>query len=68
MKKRFFFRRPDRYSFDMWVAVNDERHEANFLASMVRKGYEIVDPETYSAEVSMFTPYKKKRLAYGPRP
>jgi hypothetical protein len=67
MKKRFFFRRPDRYSFDMLVAISDDRHEANFISSMIRKGYEVVDTATYTAERLEFAPYKKKRLAYGYR-
>jgi hypothetical protein len=67
MKKRFFFRRPSQFSFDMVVTINDDRHEANFLASMVRKGYEIVDTETYRAECAMFAPFRKTRLSYGGR-
>lgn len=67
MKKRFFFRRPNQYSFDMWVAINDDKHEANFIASMVRKGYEVVDTETYRAECAMFAPFRSKRLSYGGR-
>lgn len=67
MKKRFFFRRPSQFSFDMVVTINDDKHEANFLASMVRKGYEIVDTETYRAECAMFAPFRKTRLSYGGR-
>jgi hypothetical protein len=51
----------------MVVTINDDRHEANFLASMVRKGYEIVDTETYRAECAMFAPFRKTRLSYGGR-
>jgi len=67
MKKRFYFRRPNQYSFDMVVAINDDRHEANFIASMVRKGYEVVDTETYRSECAMFAPFRTTRLSYGGR-
>ncbi len=67
MKKRFFFRRPSQFAFDMLVAINDAQHEANFIASMVRKGYEVVAPEVYSAEYSSLYQFKKTRLSYGGR-
>ena len=67
MKKRFYFRRPSQYSFDMAVTINDDRHEANFIASMVRKGYEVVAPEVYSAEYSSLYQFKSTRLSYGGR-
>lgn len=59
MKKRFFFRRPNQYSFDMWVAISDDRHEANFIASMSRKGYLPVTLDEYLAEVCSFAPIKR---------
>jgi len=46
----------------MVVTINDDRHEANFIASMIRKGYEVVDTETYRAECAMFAPFRKGRL------
>lgn len=67
MKKRFFFRRPSQFAFDMVVTINDASHEANFLASMVRKGYEVVTAEAYSAEYSSLYQFKKTRLSYGGR-
>lgn len=67
MKKRFYFRRPSQYSFDMVVNINDDKHEANFIASMVRKGYEVVDTDTYRAECAMLAPFRNVRLSYGGR-
>jgi hypothetical protein len=64
MKKRFYFRRPSQFAFNMDVTINDDKHEENFLASMVRKGYEIVPFDTYIAELSKF---KNTRLSYGGR-
>lgn len=65
MKKRFYFRRPSQYSFDMVVNINDDKHEANFIASMVRKGYEVVDTETYRAECASLYQFRNTRLSYG---
>lgn len=67
MKKVFYFRRPSQFAFDMAVTINDDRHEANFIASMVRKGYEVVDTETYHAELSSLRQFSKPRLSYGGR-
>lgn len=67
MKKRFFFRRPERFSFDMVVTIHDDRHEANFIASMIRKGYESVSLEAYRAECASLHQFKKSRLSYGGR-
>ena len=68
MKKRFYFRRPSQYSFDMVVNINDDKHEANFIASMVRKGYEVVDTDTYRAECASLSQFSKHfRLSYGSR-
>ena len=68
MRKRFFFRRPSKFAFDMVVTINDDRHEANFIASMVRKGYEVVDFASYMAECVSMSQFKHKRLSYGRRP
>jgi hypothetical protein len=65
MKKKFYFRRPSQYSFDMVVNINDAQHEANFIASMVRNGYEVVDTETYRAECAMFFQFRNQRLSLG---
>jgi hypothetical protein len=67
MNKIFYFRRPSQYAFDMVVKINDAQHEANFIASMVRKGYEVVDKDTYRSECAMFAPFRKVRLSYGGR-
>ena len=62
MKKRFYFRRPSQFSFDMLVTIADDRHEANFLASMVRKGYEIVSEEVYNAEYASLVQFRRGKL------
>jgi len=67
MKKRFYFRRPSQFAFDMVVTINDASHEANFLASMVRKGYETVTVEAYGAERLSLRQFSKSRLSYGGR-
>jgi len=51
----------------MEMIIHDDRHEANIIASMVRKGYEVVDTATYLAERAMFAPLRTTRLSYGGR-
>ena len=67
MNKIFYFRSPSQYSFDMVVNINDAQHEANFIASMVRKGYEVVDKDTYRAECASLYQFRNVRLSYGGR-
>lgn len=67
MKKRFYFRKTGGFSFPMEMIIHDDRHEANIMASMVRKGYEVVDTATYLAERAMFAPFRSTRLSYGGR-
>jgi hypothetical protein len=67
MKKTFFFRRPSQFAFDMSVTINDDKHEANFIASMIRKGYEVVDSETYKSEYTSLYQFRNTRLSYGGR-
>lgn len=65
MNKTFYFRRPLGFAFDAVVNINDDKHEANYIASMVRKGYEVVDTETYRAECAMFFQFRNQRLSLG---
>ena len=46
----------------MLVTIADDRHEANFLASMVRKGYEIVSEEVYNAEYASLVQFRRGKL------
>lgn len=50
MRLNLYFRRPRGYSFHMPVDVKDDRHGANVVASMVRRGFEQVSEETYLTE------------------
>ncbi len=48
--KSFYFRKTGGYSFPMEVTINDDRHEANFLAVMKRKGFHQVDEDYFQQE------------------
>jgi hypothetical protein len=47
MKKTYYFRKKGGYSFPMEVTINDDSHEANFLAAMKRKGFHQVDEDYF---------------------
>lgn len=47
MTETFYFKKRCEWTFDMTVTINDDRHRANFVASMGRKGFIQTDEAEY---------------------
>jgi len=47
MTEKFYFRKLGGWPFEMEATINDDRHRANFLAAMKRKGFHQVDEDYF---------------------
>jgi hypothetical protein len=57
MTQTFYFRKLGGWPFEMEATINDERHRANFLAAMKRKGFTQVEETEYAKDSRLRSMY-----------
>ena len=64
LTRTYYFQKPAEYSFRMDVIINDDKHESNFIASMVRKGYTQVEKGEYDKHERIKSQLRSLRSMY----